>query len=399
MSKILELTEKRAKAWETAKAFLDAKRNADGFVSAEDAATYEKMEADVQNLTTEIERLARQQAIDDKLAQATSKPITMQPNAQMETERAKPFRERTEYKNAMIDALRTNFRKISDVLQEGVDADGGYLVPVEYDNRLIEVLKEENIMRGLATRITTSGEHKINIAATTPAALWVEEGGALTFGDATFDQKFVDSHKLHVAIKVTEELLYDSAFDLEKYIITQFGKALANAEEDAFLNGDGKGKPYGIFDAATGGESAGTLSADIKADDIFDLIYKLKRPYRKGASFIMNDKTIAQIRKLKDNNGQFLWQPSLVAGEPDQIAGYTVRTSAYASENAIAFGDYSYYNIADRGARSFKTLNELFAGNGMVGFVAKERVDGLLLLPEAIQIMNLRTASTTTTKA
>ena len=399
MSKILELTEKRAKAWETAKAFLDAKRNADGFVSAEDAATYEKMEADVQNLTTEIERLARQQAIDDKLAQATSKPITMQPNAQMETERAKPFRERTEYKNAMIDALRTNFRKISDVLQEGVDADGGYLVPVEYDNRLIEVLKEENIMRGLATRITTSGEHKINIAATTPAALWVEEGGALTFGDATFDQKFVDSHKLHVAIKVTEELLYDSAFDLEKYIITQFGKALANAEEDAFLNGDGKGKPYGIFDAATGGERAGTLSADIKADDIFDLIYKLKRPYRKGASFIMNDKTIAQIRKLKDNNGQFLWQPSLVAGEPDQIAGYTVRTSAYAPENAIAFGDYSYYNIADRGARSFKTLNELFAGNGMVGFVAKERVDGLLLLPEAIQIMNLRTASTTTTKA
>ena len=399
MSKILELTEKRAKAWETAKAFLDAKRNADGFVSAEDAATYEKMEADVQNLTTEIERLARQQAIDDKLAQATSKPITMQPNAQMETERAKPFRERTEYKNAMIDALRTNFRKISDVLQEGVDADGGYLVPVEYDNRLIEVLKEENIMRGLATRITTSGEHKINIAATTPAALWVEEGGALTFGDATFDQKFVDSHKLHVAIKVTEELLYDSAFDLEKYIITQFGKALANAEEDAFLNGDGKGKPYGIFDAATGGESAGTLSADIKADDIFDLIYKLKRPYRKGASFIMNDKTIAQIRKLKDNNGQFLWQPSLVVGEPDQIAGYTVRTSAYAPENAIAFGDYSYYNIADRGARSFKTLNELFAGNGMVGFVAKERVDGLLLLPEAIQIMNLKTASTTTTKA
>ena len=399
MSKILELTEKRAKAWETAKAFLDAKRNADGFVSAEDAATYEKMEADVQNLTTEIERLARQQAIDDKLAQATSKPITMQPNAQMATERAKPFRERTEYKNAMIDALRTNFRKISDVLQEGVDADGGYLVPVEYDNRLIEVLKEENIMRGLATRITTSGEHKINIAATTPAALWVEEGGALTFGDATFDQKFVDSHKLHVAIKVTEELLYDSAFDLEKYIITQFGKALANAEEDAFLNGDGKGKPYGIFDAATGGESAGTLSADIKADDIFDLIYKLKRPYRKGASFIMNDKTIAQIRKLKDNNGQLLWQPSLVAGEPDQIAGYTVGTSAYAPENAIAFGDYSYYNIADRGARSFKTLNELFAGNGMVGFVAKERVDGLLLLPEAIQIMNLKTASTTTTKA
>jgi len=235
------------------------------------------------------------------------------------------------------------------------------------------------------------------MAATKPAAAWIEEGGALIFGDATFDQKFMDAHKLHVAIKVTEELLYDSAFNLEQYIITQFGKALANAEEDAFLNGDGSGKPYGLFNKTKGGESPITLTADIKSDDILDLIYKLKRPYRKGASFIMNDKTLAAIRKLKDNNGQYLWQPSYQAGEPDRVAGYTVHTSAYAPENAIAFGDYSYYNIADRGARSFKTLNELFAGNGMVGFVAKERVDGLLLLPEAVQIMNLKTSTKTPT--
>ena len=379
--------------------FVDTHEDKTGKLSAEDAATYAKMEAEFDQLTDAISRQQRADAREAELRKPVNSPIPGKPYQGIAVPEEKQGRASDEYKKAMLTAMRTNFRQISNVLQEGVDADGGYLVPIEYDKRLIDVLEEENIMRGLATRITTSGEHKINIAATTPAALWVEEGGALTFGDATFDQKFVDSHKLHVAIKVTEELLYDSAFDLEKYIITQFGKALANAEEDAFLNGDGKGKPYGIFDAATGGESAGTLSADIKADDIFDLIYKLKRPYRKGASFIMNDKTIAQIRKLKDNNGQFLWQPSLVAGEPDQIAGYTVRTSAYAPENAIAFGDYSYYNIADRGARSFKTLNELFAGNGMVGFVAKERVDGLLLLPEAIQIMNLKTASTTTTKA
>lgn len=396
MSKILELTEKRAKAWETAKAFLDAKRDANGLVSAEDAATYEKMEDEVTNLTHEIERLARQQAIDDKLAQATSTPITVKPNAEMDGEEKKPFRERKEYKNAMVAAIRSNFRNVSNVLQEGVDADGGFLVPVEYDKRLIDVLEEENIMRGLATKITTSGEHKINMAATKPAASWIEEGGALTFGDATFDQKFIDAHKLHVAIKVTEELLYDSAFNIESYIITQFGKALANAEEDAFLNGDGTGKPYGLFHKTKGAEIAGTLTAEIKSDDVLDLIYSLKRPYRKGASFIMNDKTLAQLRKLKDNNGQYLWQPSYQAGEPDRVAGYTVHTSAYAPEGAIAFGDYKYYNIADRGARSFKTLNELFAGNGMVGFVAKERVDGLLLLPEAVKVLNLKTTTRTT---
>lgn len=395
MSQILELTEKRAKAWEAAKAFLDAKRGADGFVSAEDSATYEKMEADVQNLTKEIERLARQQAIDDQLAKATSTPITNMPKTQIEAEAEKPFRARDEYKQAMVTALRSEFRTITDVLQEGVDADGGYLVPIEYDKRLIDILDEENIMRKLGTRITTSGEHKINIAATKPAASWIEEGGQLTFGDAAFDQKFMDAHKLHVAIKVTEELLFDSAFNIENYIISQFGKALANAEEDAFLNGDGTGKPYGLFNATKGGQVAKTLTAALKADDVLDLVYKLKRPYRKNASFIMNDATLAEIRKLKDNDGRYLWEPSFVAGEPDRIAGYQVHTSAYAPTNAIAFGDYSYYNIGDRGGRSFTALRELFAGNGMVGYVAKERVDGLLLLPEAVQILKLKTSTTT----
>ena len=162
-------------------------------------------------------------------------------------------------------------------------------------------------MRSLGHTITTSGEHKINIAATKPAAAWIEEGGALQFSDATFSQILLDAHKLHVAIKVTEELLYDNAFGLENYIINQFGKALANAEEDAFLNGDGSGKPTGLFVATGGGTVAGTLSAAIKSDDMLDLVYALKRPYRKNASFIMNDKTLAQLRKLKDNNGAYIW--------------------------------------------------------------------------------------------
>ena len=156
------------------------------------------------------------------------------------------------YKEAMLTALRTNFRQVSNVLQEGIDANGGYLVPEEYDSRLIDGLTEENIMRRLGHRITTSGEHKINIAATKPAAAWIDEGGALTFGDATFAQISLDAHKLHVAVKVTEELLYDNAFGLESYIIAQFAKALGNAEEDAFINGDGSGKPLGLL-AATGG--------------------------------------------------------------------------------------------------------------------------------------------------
>lgn len=389
MSKILEMIEKRNQAWNAAKAFVESRRDADGLLSEADAKTYSEMEQKVRNYGAEIERLQAMDAMDAEMAKPMGTPIIAKPMKTGAMDKPeKTGRASDEYKNAMLTALRTNFKQVSNVLQEGVDADGGYLVPEEYDRRLIDVLEEENIMRKLATRITTSGEHKINIAATKPAAAWIEEGGALTFGDATFDQILMDAHKLHVAIKVTEELLYDNAFHLESYILTQFGKALANAEEDAFLNGDGTGKPLGLFAETGGGQVANTVSA-IKSDDLLDLVYALKRPYRKSASFIINDKNLALIRKLKDNNGAYIWQPSYQSGEPDRILGYAVHTSAFAPEDKISFGDYSYYNIGDRGSRSFKQLNELFAGNGMIGYVAKERVDGKLILPEAVQILKI----------
>ena len=162
--------------------------------------------------------------------------------------------------------------------------------------------------------------------------------------------------------------------------------ALANAEEDAFLNGKGTTQPTGIFDSTKGGKIT-TISTAIKSDDLINLVYSLKRPYRKKAVFILNDKTIAEIRKFKDSNGAYIWQPSYQGGEPDKLLGYPVYTSAYAPEDALAFGDFSYYNIGDRGGRSFGELRELFAGNGMIGFLMKERVDGILTLQEAVQIL------------
>ena len=388
---IIELKTKRANLWEETKKFLETHTDADGKMAAADAETYEKMEADIAEMGKTIDRLEKQAEMDAKLAMPTAKPLTGKPGTAEKKGTASD-----EYRMAMLTALRSNFRTVSNVLQEGVDASGGYLVPDEYDRRLVDVLDEENIMRGLATKITTSGEHKINIAATKPAASWIEEGGALSFGDATFDQKLMDAHKLHVAIKITEELLYDNAFNLESFIITQFGKAIANAEEDAFLNGDGDGKPKGLFTDAQTGLTIDTV--DIEADNIIDLVYKLKRPYRRSASFITNDATLAVLRKLKDDNGNYLWQPSLQAGEPDRLLGYAVRTSQYAPKLAagnvaVAFGDFSYYNIGDRGHRSLQELKELFAGNGMVGYVMKERVDGLLILPEAVQLLKVKQGS------
>ena len=389
---INEMLEKRARLWESTKKFLEDHIDKDGKMTAADAEAYEKMEADIKEMSKTIDRLNKQAEMDKKFALPTSSPLTGKPQTAMPGTVEKKGTASDAYKKAMLTALRTNFHKVEDVLQEGIDESGGYLVPDELDGRLVDVLKEENIMRGLGHPLTTSGQHKINLVASKPAALWIEEGGALTFGDAAFDQKFLDAHKLHVAIKVTEELLYDNAFQLEKWIIEEFGKALANAEEDAFLNGDGNGKPNGLFkDAQTG---VTIDSVDITADDVIDLVYSLKRPYRKNASFITNDGTLGVIRKLKDDNGNYLWQPSLQAGQPDTLLGYSIHTSQFApvlaaGNVAMAFGDYNYYNIGDRGRRAFQELKELFAGNGMVGFVMKERVDGLLILPEAVQLLKV----------
>ena len=393
MATIMDLRNKRASLWEGAKAFLDSHTGADGKLSAEDAATYDKMEAEVVALGKDIERMERQAAIDAELAKPTTEPIVNNPKATMPI---KTGRASDEYRKDMISAIRSNFRQISNVLQEGVDSDGGYLVPEEMDNRLIDVLTEENIMRNLGTKITTSGERKINIAATKPAASWIEEGGALTFGDATFDQIILDAYKLHVAIKVTEELLYDNAFNLESYIIDQFGKAISNAEEDAFLNGDGQHKPTGLLQTAQVGLT--TAGATITADELISLVYTLKRPYRRNAAFIVNDQTLSVIRKFKDDNQAYIWQPSYQAGEPDRLLGYAVYTSPFvptiaAGNTVLAFGDFSYYNIGDRGTRSMQELKELFAGNGMVGFVMKERVDGKLVLPEAVQTIKIKGGS------
>ena len=388
-----ELMEKRTKAWDEAKEFAESKKDENGLMSDEDFKTYEEMERTIENYTREIERKKREEEMDKTLEKPTTQALINEPVAFNEEE--KPLRARNVYKKSMIKALRTNFRDISNELKVGTDESGGYLVPEEMEIDIVNGLEDENIVRRLATKVQTSGLHKINIAATKPAALWVEEGGQLTFGDGTFDQVSLDAHKLHVGIKVTEELLYDSAFNLEKYITKEFTRALANAEEDAFLNGDGVNKPTGIFDSKKGGELAVTTKAQtITADELIDLVYSLDRPYRKKAAFILNDATVAQIRKLKDVNGAYIWQPSLKDGEPDRLLGYPAYTSAFAPKAekgklAVAFGDFSYYKIGDRGNRSFQDLKELFAGNGMVGFLGKERVDGILVLREAVKLLKI----------
>ena len=398
MSKILELREKRAKAWDAAKAFLDSKRGTDGLLSAEDVATYEKMEADVVNLGKEIDRLERQQALDAELNKPVNTPITGkpgQPNPENKTGRASD-----EYKRAFWNAMRSKTAgyEVLNALQVGTDSEGGYLVPDEFERTLVEALQEENIFRTMAKIIqTASGDRKIPVVASKGTASWVDEEGAIPESDDAFGQVSIGAYKLATMIKVSEELLNDSIFNLESYIAREFARRIGAKEEESFFIGNGTGKPTGIFNA-TGGAELGVTAASataITVDEIMDLFYSLKSPYRKNAVFVMNDSTVKAIRKLKDGNGQYLWQPSISAGQPDTILNRPVKTSAYvptiaAGAKTIAFGDFGYYWIADRQGRSFQRLNELYAATGQVGFKATQRVDGKLILSEAIKVLQMK---------
>ncbi len=392
---ILELREKRATAWEAARAFLDSHRNKDGVLSVEDDATYTKMEEDISVLGKEIARMERAEALDNEMNSPINKPITAKPEkAKVDT---KTGRASDAYKKAFWDVTRKKevTPEMKNTLNEGSDTEGGYLVPDEFENKLVTGLKENTVIRAHAHVITTSGGlHKIPVVASHGSASWIDEEGAYTESDETFGQVQLDAHKVGTIIKVSEELLNDSAFDLENYIAEEFTRRIGDKEEEAFLTGNGTGKPTGILNA-TGGGQVGVTTASataITADELIDLYYSLKAPYRKKAIWVLNDTTIKAIRKLKDSNGNYLLQPALKDGEVSTILGRPYFTSAYAPEIAagaktILFGDLSYYWIGDRQGISFKRLNERYADNGQIGFLAFKRLDGKTVLPEAIKVL------------
>ena len=394
MSKSVELRQKRSELWEKAKLFLDnAKRNGD-VLSADDRATYEKMEQEIVDLGKEIGIIERREALDLEMSKPTSAPISTNPNTKTEE---KTGRSSDEYKKSFWRAMRNkkNPYEAVNALQIGTDSEGGYLVPDEYESTLIEKLHDENIIRQYATVIKSSnGDKKIPVVAGYGEATWTDEEAAYTESDDSFGVITLGAHKLTSIIKVSEELLNDSVFDLEQYISKEFVRRMAAAEENAFINGTGTGRPTGILQTAETGKTTAAAAA-ITADEIIDLYHSLRSPYRKNAVFIANDSTVKAVRQLKDSNGMYLWQPGLKEGQPDTLIGNRIISSAYmpeigAGKKPILFGDISYYWIADRQGRTFQRLNELYAETGQVGFRTFQRVDGKLTLAETVKTLTCK---------
>lgn len=383
----VSLREQRVKLVADWRQILDRAEKEERGLSVDEKSQVEKIEADIDGLKARIDA-------QEKLAKLESEERSIVPESQrsaakIETAQAKPA---DLYRAAFWNMVRTG--DVAELRSHavGTDTKGGYTVPDEFRAQLIQALEEANVMRGLATIITSnSGVLSMPKVTAHGSASWKAEEAAYTESDETFGEVTFNAYKLTSLVKVTEELLNDSAFPLESYLASEFARRIADAEETAFVVGTGSGQPTGVVGGSTLGKTATATNA-ITADELVDLQYSLARPYRRRAAWLMNDSTVKAIRKLVtgvSGDKTYLWAPGLSANEPDTLLGNPVYTSpdmaAIATgQKTVLFGDFSYYYIVDRQAISMQRLVELYAANGHIGFRMFKRLDGKLTLATAV---------------
>lgn len=389
MKDINDLIQARGNIIEQMNAVLKTAETEERDLNAEEQTKFDSMQEDQAALKKRIDNMKRVEDMQADINVLSSIPHKMS----LKDGGVKSAIASEEYKNAFDKYARSGGAAIGgqflNALQVGTNSEGGYIVPEEFEAMLLEGLQDINEIRQYVNVINTASDRNIPVESSLGSATWTAEEAAYTESDAAFGTVVLSAYKLATIIKVSEELLQDASFDLSSYLAGNFAKRFGIAEETAFINGAGTTQPTGITDGSSLGVTAAGVAA-ITSDEIVDLYHSLGRPYRKNGTWIMNDATVKLIRKLKDGNSQYLWQPGLQAGQPDMILGRPLVTSSAAEAattglKSVLFGDLSYYTVADRSGSVLQRLNELYAVNGQVGFRMFKRMDGKLTLSAAVK--------------
>lgn len=298
------------------------------------------------------------------------------------------IRKATQYPKDYIEYLKK--AEVTDALKVGSDKEGGYLVSDEFEKKLVKKLESKSVIRKLANVIKTNNLLKIPGVSTKPSAAWVEEGEQFNETDMEFYQVVIDAHKNGYITIVSEELLEDAGFDIEEYIVNSAGDKIGELEEAAFISGDGNNKPTGILTDAPVGEETATLNMDAA----LNLYFSVGQKYRKNAVWVMSEEALKTLQKEKTAMGRNVWEGDMTEELPLQLNGRPVFVSeampgVEAGKCPIMFGDFSYYWIGDRGNRAIKRMGEIYSDRGCVGFRVTHRVDGKLVLPEAIKTLKI----------
>ena len=279
--------------------------------------------------------------------------------------------------------------ELNDVSMDGM----GYLLPKRLEAKLVNAMNTLSVLRPLCTEVTTSGDSALPIVNSHGKAAWVPEGYPIPMLKDAFDRVNLDSHKLAAIIRVTSELLKDSAVDIETYLAATFADRLAVSEEEAFIAGDGEDKPLGLIHQAKVGcmtESAGSVSVE----DVLNLIFSVPEKHRRNGTLLMNDNTLLSLYKQCAAQGQNLWLGKTNDGKDDTLFGYRIVRCAAMPDAApgstpVLFGDFKQVYINNNGDRSLKRLDQLFIANDHIGFQMMERVGIKLTVPDAIKSLKV----------
>lgn len=279
------------------------------------------------------------------------------------------------------------------------DEGGGYLVPEDYRQELIQSLPDKSVMRDNARIITTSRDGiKVPTVDGSMSWYWTDEVSLPTSSDESFGQLVIPVHTTTGLIKTSRQLLEDSAFNMEQFIQDEFSDSLALEEDDVYLTGNGQSKPEGLLtnsdiqsNRVIKTDSSGTLGAD----DVIDLEYNVEEKYAGNAVFMARRKIVRELRKLKDQNDNYYYGSPANAEEPATFDGYPIVKPSTALDNEVSsgnqpiiFGDFSHYWVVDRVDMSMQRLNEKYAPQ--IGMLFRVRRGGKVTLPEAFSVLEIQ---------
>ena len=388
--------EQRAGLIATARGIVDGADADSRALTSEEQEQIDRVFADADALQRTIER-------EDQLASAEAEMRSFQRRTVTEpvTERATTelaVTAQPEYRAAFNHWLRSGDRSELRALEVGVAGEGGNLVDDGLAAAIIEKADEMSFVRGLSNVITASTDTKIPVESTKMVASIIEEEGSFSAGttDPAWTQITLGSYKLGGNVLVSEELLYDASYDVQATLARSFGRSFALGEDQYCLTGTGSGQPTGIFTEAGTGSVTADAAAAVTTDELMDLYHAVAPEYRVGTkcAWVMHDSTAKAIRQLKDTTNQYLWQPGLAAGQPDTLLGRPVYLNSNVEELAtgnktVAFCNFDYFTIVDRGSIAVQRLDELYANTGQIGFRGYKRFDARLGQDAACAVLTM----------
>ncbi len=357
--------------------------------------TWAEMRGMLEKQNQRVEETGRKSGMmDEAIARANQRLDTLETRLNRPTPAAKGKGANDEV-NGFVSWCRTGAPTERKLMTVGEDTTGGYLAPVHFVGEMIRAATEFSPIRSIA-RVRQTSSRAIQLPRKTGSisAAWTGEAESTADSGMTFTLEEIATHKVTALVKISQEDLEDTVYDLESELRLEFAEQFGVAEGTAFISGDGSSKPEGLLTAAGVG-AVNSAEDAISAVDLLNLQDTLKEPYSGRGTWVMNRQALSAIRLLTDNRGDFLWQPGLTDDVPAAILGRPYLLAAdmpdiAANAYPVIFGDfYRAYVIVDRVHTEVQRLAEKYADLGVVGFIARKRVGGKVILPEAIKKLKI----------